>query len=123
MSAQTTASMSDTAKAAAREVKDKITEPSAEDLRQELDRLREDMARIAGTLADLGRHRGEAVADSLRDNASRLYAAGEQRAEDLARRATDAYAECNDMVRRQPATAMGIAAGLGFLAGLLLARK
>ena len=41
----------------------------------------------------------------------------------VAAHAEDYYDEVSDYVRRQPAVALGIAAGIGFLVGLILARR
>ena len=42
---------------------------------------------------------------------------------EVAHYAEDYYDEVSDMVRRKPAQALGIAAGVGFLVGLILARR
>ena len=96
---------------------------SAEDLRRQLEALRADLAQISGTLAGIGQHKGEAVADALRDGASKLYAAGEEKADQMAHAASDFYSECTGLLRRKPGAALGIAVGLGLVAGLLLARR
>ena len=72
---------------------------------------------------DAARERGAHVAENVRSEADRLYRAGERRANELAHQAEDYYDEVSDMVRRQPAAALGIAAGVGFLVGLILARR
>lgn len=72
---------------------------------------------------EAARERGAHIAENVRSEADRLYRAGERRAEDLAVQAEDYYDEVSDMVRRQPAAALGIAAGVGFLVGLILARR
>jgi len=77
----------------------------------------------AQDLADAAREKGQEVAENVRSEANRLYRAGERRAGELAHQAEDYYDEMSDMVRRQPAAALGIAAGVGFLIGLILARR
>lgn len=96
---------------------------SADDLRRQLEALRADLASVTSTVAEMGKHKGEAVAESLRDSASKLYAAGEEKAGQMAHAAGDIYAEYSEMTRRNPATALGIAAGVGFIVGLLLSRR
>ena len=61
-------------------------------------------------------------AQRAREEADRLYRAGERKATEVAQYAGDYYDEMSDMVRRKPAQALGIAAGVGFLVGLILAR-
>ncbi len=67
------------------------------------------------------------MAANMRDEAERLYRKGERRASHLAHQAGseagEYYDEVSEMVRRQPAAALGIAAGIGFLVGIILARR
>lgn len=62
-------------------------------------------------------------ADRAKHEAERLYEEGRRRANEVATHAEDYYDEVSDMVRRKPAQALGIAAGIGFLVGLILARR
>lgn len=55
--------------------------------------------------------------------AERLYKAGEQRAQEAAFYAELGYEETRDLVRSYPVQALGIAAGVGVLLGLLVARR
>lgn len=77
----------------------------------------------AGEVAGSARELGHEYADAARDEAKRLYRAGERRAGEVAEYAEGYYDDVSDMVRRNPAQALGIAAGVGFLVGLLLARR
>lgn len=83
-----------------------------------------DQARARGAEA---LHAARETADEMRDEAARLYHKGERRVNEMAGDAAAGaelyYDEVSEMVRRQPATALGIAAGIGFLAGLLIARR
>lgn len=83
-----------------------------------------DAAREKGAeMVDAARQKGAEFADRARSEADRLYRAGERRASEMAHYAEDYYDEMSDMVRRKPAQALGIAAGVGFLVGLILARR
>ncbi|TJZ85473.1 DUF883 family protein [Paracoccus hibiscisoli] len=53
----------------------------------------------------------------------RLYKVGEQQAQDAAFYAELGCQETRDLVRGYPAQALGIAAGIGVLLGLLMARR
>ena len=55
--------------------------------------------------------------------AERLYKAGEQRAQEAALYAELGYEETRDLVRSYPVQALGIAAGVGVLLGLLVVRR
>ena len=72
---------------------------------------------------DAAREKGAEYVDRAREEADRLYRAGERKAGEVAQYAGDYYDEMSDMVRRKPAQALGIAAGVGFLVGLILARR
>lgn len=74
-------------------------------------------------MLDTARERGADYADKARREADRLYRAGERKMGEVAHYAEDYYDEMSDMVRRKPAQALGIAAGVGFLVGLILARR
>lgn len=84
-----------------------------------VERLRERGAEMADSV----RERGHEYADIARQEARRLYRKGERRAHEVAHQAEDYYDEVSTMVRRNPAQALGIAAGVGFLIGLILARR
>ncbi|MBV0892425.1 DUF883 family protein [Paracoccus sp. Z118] len=72
---------------------------------------------------DTARERGAEYAERARHEADRLYREGQRKVGEVAHYAEDYYDEMSDMVRRKPAQALGIAAGVGFLVGLILARR
>lgn len=84
-----------------------------------VERVKEKGAELAGAARDAGRE----YAGIARQEADRLYAEGKRKAGDVAHYAEDYYDEASDYVRRRPAQALGIAAGVGFLIGLILARR
>ena len=69
------------------------------------------------------RHRGARYADHARDEARRLYHEGERHAAEAAGYAEDYYDELATMVRRNPGPALGIAVCVGFVLGLVVARR
>ena len=83
------------------------------------DKIKQVAADVAGT----AKERGAEYVERARSEADRLYREGERRAHEVAEYAGDYYDEMSDMVRRKPAQALGIAAGIGFLVGLILARR
>ena len=94
------------------------------------DKIKHSAADLAATAREKGeefvstaKEKGAELADRARSEADRLYRAGERRAGEVAAHAGDYYDEMSDMVRRKPAQALGIAAGVGFLVGLILARR
>ena len=90
-----------------------------EDLRvvaTDLEELLRATAQQAGARADAARTRAE---ESLRAARARLEEAGLEMAE----RTRDAAREADRYVRDNPWQAVGLAAGLGLIAGLVLARR
>ncbi|WP_378943783.1 YqjD family protein [Paracoccus sp. R86501] len=95
-----------------------------------VDRLAQRGAEIANDAVETGRdyagrarETGQEYADRARLEAERLYGAGQQKAHEAAIYAEERYDEVSEMVRRNPAQSLGIAAGVGFLVGLLIARR
>jgi ElaB/YqjD/DUF883 family membrane-anchored ribosome-binding protein len=99
------------------------TEDSIAELSRQIDALRADVAAITQTIGTIGREGSHAAAERVRSEAARLAAKGGAELAALQAQAERAGEEAADMVRRQPAMAMGLAAALGFVAGLLTARR
>lgn len=89
---------------------------SIEDLSVQIDALKHDIAAITQSLGDYGKAKQAELRDTARHTAQDL-------AETSKQRALQAQAEAENFVRTQPATALGIAAGLGFLVGMMTTRK
>ena len=103
---------------------------TGEDLKAAAETAREKGAELYETAREKGaeyaqtaRERGQEYAERARVEARRLYREGERYATDIADHAEDYYVETSRMVRRHPAQALGIAAGVGFLLGLMIARR
>ncbi|TKW66152.1 MAG: DUF883 domain-containing protein [Paracoccus denitrificans] len=77
----------------------------------------------AGEYAESARELGHEYAEAAKDEARRLYRKGQDGAQQLASQAEVYYDDLSDAVRRNPAQALGIAVGVGFLVGLLIARR
>lgn len=118
---------------AARKASEAATE-AAQGAREKLDEAIQhgaeavDEARQRGAEALHTARQGAAdMAANVRDEAGRLYRSGEKRvagmADEAMHEAEAYYDELSQIVRRQPATALGVAAGIGFLVGLLIARR
>ncbi len=96
---------------------------SVEDLAVQIETLKGDIAGIAEILADLGTEKRAQATARVRDAASEVKAHGEQHLKDAQNYAEDLSAQATDAVRRQPAMAVGIAVGVGFLIGLVTSRR
>ena len=92
------------------------SEPSLEDLTEQMAILRDDIAALTSTVGNFGKAKADEAAETVKSTAADLKEAGQQ---SLA----ETQARAEDFIRSQPATALGLAAGVGFLVGLLTARR
>lgn len=91
-------------------------EVSVEDLSAQMDILKSDLSNLTQTLSDYGIAKSHEASRAAKDAASQMSAASRKKA-------YEAQAQAEEFVHSQPATALGIAAGLGFLIGMMTARK
>ncbi|WP_134681367.1 DUF883 family protein [Paracoccus ravus] len=98
-------------------------EQATETLRNRGAEILETAREKTSEFVEAARGRSEEYAGQARDEARRLYREGERRAGEMAGYAEDYYDEVSAMVRRNPGQALGIAAGVGFLLGLIMARR
>jgi len=89
---------------------------SVEDLSAQMDILKNDLATLTKTLSDYGVSKSADASRHVRETASELQAAGREKA-------YQAQAQAEEFVHNQPATSLGLAAGLGFLVGMMTARR
>lgn len=101
----------------------KAIDKNVEDLSKQIEALKSDIASIAHILSDLGRNQGEATAERVREAAHDLRARGERQLGHAQAQAQDLGHQAADAVRQQPAAAVGLAVGLGFILGFLTSRK
>ncbi len=97
------------AQAASRKSNGTSSNASYEDLAEQIATLRADLAGLTETLGKVGRSEKERLVSAARSRGEDLKAAGEARLHDA-----------GEYLREQPATALGLAAALGFLAGYIL---
>lgn len=97
--------------------------PNAADVSEQVEILRHDLAALTQTIADLTKAKGDEAVTTAK---AKLSDARDQAADvaDTARlQAMEFQDKADSFVKNQPATALGIAAGLGFLVGFLGSRK
>ncbi|TYB89250.1 YqjD family protein [Oceaniovalibus sp. ACAM 378] len=97
--------------------------PTPEDLSMQIDQLKLDIALLTETITDIGKSKGDELADTVRSKARSARAAGEEQVAELQRRAQETANSAEDYVRANPAAALGIAAGFGLLVGLITSRR
>ncbi|MFV2053514.1 DUF883 family protein [Aliiroseovarius sp. YM-037] len=97
--------------------------PTTEDLGAQMEALKSDLSNLTRTIADMGKAQGQQFADTAKAQADAAREAGEAqlaRARDQAVHMTN---QADEFVTKNPAAAMGIAAGVGFLVGMMATRK
>lgn len=80
-------------------------------LKEDFGRLREDVQVLMKDTAALGRHGGQHVADSAR-----------RQGEQIAGKAREGVTKVETSITEHPMAALGIAVGVGLLAGMILRR-
>lgn len=95
----------------------------ANELSDQLETLRADIAGLKSTMAEYGRAQGTHLRAVASEKVNEAAAKGAAKADELRDAANKTYADTEDAVRQNPAAAVGIAAGLGFVVGLLMSRR
>lgn len=107
------------------------TEPTAEamadvstaELQKQISALKADIGDLTSAIAQYGRAQGAVLKTQARDGLRRVQEKSTDGLTYAGELAGQKYAETEEYVRANPATAVGLAAGLGFLVGLLTARR
>jgi ElaB/YqjD/DUF883 family membrane-anchored ribosome-binding protein len=99
------------------------TKPTADDLAKQMETLRADVAHLTETLGKLTRAEAQEAAVGARRVVRKARDGVEHEYERLQHQAVEAVDHADALIREKPAMAMGIAAGVGLLAGLMLSRK
>ena len=89
---------------------------SVEDLSAQIDILKNDLSTLTHSLSEYGISKSYDAKRAAQQTAADLHAAGRQTAR-------EAQKQAEDFVHNQPATSLGLAAGLGFLVGMMTARR
>ena len=99
------------------------TNADISDLSAQIETLRADLAGLTQTIADIGKAKGDEAISAAKVKASQARDAVADQAETARIHALELQGQANDFVKNQPAVALGVAAGLGFLVGFLGSRK
>lgn len=89
---------------------------SVEDLSAQIDALKNDLSSLTSSLSDYGIGKAAEAKQATKEGAETLKAAASDKA-------IEAQLHTEEFVKTQPATALGLAAGLGFLVGMITARR
>lgn len=98
-------------------------EPTVEDLSAQMETLRADMAQIVETMGALSRAKTGEAAEALAETAAELRRRGEEQLAAAREKGSEALESATGYVRSHPAESLAVAAGLGFVVGLLLRRR
>ncbi|KHA53154.1 DUF883 family protein [Sulfitobacter geojensis] len=93
------------------------------DVSKQMAVLREDIANLSATVAEYGKAQGAIMKSAATQKADQAVETGAAAAEALKVKANKTYTDAEDAVRANPGTAIGIAAGVGFLVGMMSARR
>lgn len=89
---------------------------TVDELAEQIAALKKDIASLTDTLGSYGKAKSDEMRQSARSAADDLTNAGRAKA-------LEAQQQAEEFLKTQPGTALGIAAGLGFLVGLITARR
>ncbi|MGR3365127.1 MAG: DUF883 family protein [Maritimibacter harenae] len=93
------------------------------DLQDQIAQLKADVSDLTTTLKEVGNSASAEAKDRAAKKAKKARAKTEKAARDAQDSALHYYKTAEGQVRQNPATSVGIAAGVGFLVGLFLSRK
>ena len=98
-------------------------EASSAELQAQIAALKSDIAALTSTIADYGKAKGKSAAASAKATMEDARAKGGEQLAVFQDEAVKAYRSVETSARENPAAAVGIAAGIGFLFGLLTTRR
>ncbi|WP_342076974.1 DUF883 domain-containing protein [Yoonia sp. SS1-5] len=101
----------------------KTANPSSEDLAKQIEILQKDLGQLTQTIAEIGKSKSDAAVSATKAKLSDARDHVADQAETAKLQAMELQGQANDFIRNQPATALGVAAGLGFLVGIMSTRK
>lgn len=93
------------------------------DVAKQMAVLREDIASLTATVAEYGKAQGALLKENASEKAAHMADTSAATAEAVKAKAEKTYSDAENMVRANPGTAVGIAAGIGFLVGMISARR
>ncbi|MBB5704200.1 ElaB/YqjD/DUF883 family membrane-anchored ribosome-binding protein [Ochrobactrum daejeonense] len=103
-------------------IEEALTDASTQDLQAQVEQLKEDIAAIAATLANLGSQTVRDAKRSATDTYRSAHDRGEDVIDDLRSKAEDVEAQLTATVRERPLASLAAALGVGYLLALLSRR-
>lgn len=96
---------------------------TVDELAADIQALRNDLSSLTGTISDMAREKGSEVSSIASRKADEAQLKAAEAAEFVSARTRDVQDQAENFVKQQPATALGIAAGVGFLVGMMSTRR
>lgn len=94
-----------------------------QDIADQMATLRSDIRALSVLVTELAQNKGAELSDAAKEQVSAVKQSALDQAEAAKDQAQQLQDQATAFARDQPATAIGIAAGLGFLVGMLMTRK
>lgn len=107
----------------AKEAMEKTHQSATSDLEKQIETLKKDVASLTHTLAEYGRAQRDNLAAAAAQKAGAFRDTADEALHRAQEDASRAYEHTERKIRENPAAAVGIAAGIGFLIGLLAVRR
>lgn len=104
-------------------VKKLTTSSDTSDLAAQIDTLRNDIAALAQTVGDIGKARGEEAVNAAKGKVDAVRDQAADAADTARLRAMEFQDQADNFIKTQPGTALGVAAGIGFLIGFFGSRR
>jgi len=93
------------------------------DVADQMATLRADISALTSTVSELAKLKGSELSDAAKDQIASAKNVAAAQSEAAKQQAAQLQDQANEFVRTQPATAVGMAAALGFVIGMLMTRK
>lgn len=106
----------------AQSAKSNVSEMST-DVSKQMAVLRDDVTKLTELVAEYGKAQGQYMKAEAANKANQIAESGKEVASTTQTKVQDSFHDAEDAVRKNPTAAVGIAAGLGFLVGLLASRR
>ncbi|WP_375173782.1 YqjD family protein [Pseudooceanicola sp.] len=101
-------------------VKDAV---KTEDLQADVEQLKKDIAALTKSLGEYSKAQRSHLRDVTKDAVDDAARKGREQVAAARDGVEEAYAQAEEQVRAHPSAAVGLAAGLGFVLGLVTARR
>lgn len=93
------------------------------DVADQMATLRADISALTSTVSELAKIKGVELSEAAKGQIASAKSAAVAQSEAAKQQAAQLQDQANEFVRTQPATAVGMAAALGFVIGMLMTRK